>query len=100
MARIEKGTTLKQTRPDFSEMAKKWPSSHVERSRVGEFTGGIIAPGTMANLDSKGQGVPGATHVGRRVVYPCMGIVKWLEDRAERTVVRRVGLVTEEEASK
>jgi len=43
----------------------------------------------MANFDSKGIGVPGATHVGRKVIYQTTELAKWLEDRAERTIIRR-----------
>jgi len=91
MARFKEGEVRKQSRPDLSAMAKSWPSSHVERSKVGEFSGGAVAPGTLANADSKGQGPDGATHVGRRVIYSSFQLVKWLEDRAEATLLKRVG---------
>jgi hypothetical protein len=90
MAKLKKNEARKQSRPDLSAMADKWPSSHVERQKIGEFSGGTIAPGTVANFDSKGAGPPGAIHVGRRVIYPVVEFVGWLEDRAEATIIRQV----------
>ena len=90
MARFKEGEVRKQSRPDLSAMVKNWPSSHVERSKVGEFSGGAVAPGTLANLDSRGLGPEGATHIGRRVIYSSLELVKWLEDRAEGTLLKRV----------
>ena len=90
MARFKKGEVRKQSRPDLSAMARNWPSSHVERSKVAEFSGGAVAPGTLANADSKGIGPEGVTHIGRRVIYSSLELVKWLEDRAEATLLKQV----------
>jgi hypothetical protein len=36
----------------FNKMADKWPSALVARTEIGKFTGGLLSPGTMKNLDS------------------------------------------------
>ncbi len=35
---------------DLSTLANSWPSAFVARHKVGEFTGGIVTPGYLANL--------------------------------------------------
>lgn len=72
---------------DLREMADKWPSALVAREEVGHFTGGLIKPKTMANLDSRGEGPPSIT-LGRKVAYKTSAYVAWLESRA--TAVREV----------
>ena len=68
---------------DFSEMASKWPSSHVARENISAFTGGLLKPRTCANRDSMGSGISGRIRVNRKIVYPVAEVVKWLEARAE-----------------
>lgn len=63
------------------QAAERWPSSFVARSKIKEFTGGLISPGTMANHDSAGTGVPGAFRVGRQMCYPCEQLCEWLISR-------------------
>ena len=70
------------TKPDFSQMAAKWPSSHVSRDRAEDFTGGLVKPKTLANLDSKGLGPPGRIRVVRKICYPVGPFIKWLESRS------------------
>lgn len=72
-----------KTRPDFSAMAEKWPSSHVSRDKIGEFSGGVITPGYLANLDSSKKGPPEKVRCGRKIVYPVASFVRWLEARSE-----------------
>jgi hypothetical protein len=67
---------------DFSEMLDRWPSSHVARGQVSNFTGGIVNPRTLANLDSLGKGPKGRIKIGRKIAYPVSEFVKWLESRA------------------
>ncbi len=71
----------KQNQANFSEMAKKWPSTVVAREKVEILTGGIINPRTLANLDSKGEGPPGRVRVGRKIAYPVNQFIEWLESR-------------------
>lgn len=68
--------------PNLSNLAAKWPSPFVAREKIGEFTGGIISPKTMANLDSAQSGPKGRITVGRKVAYPVNELVIWLESRA------------------
>jgi len=67
---------------DLSSMAARWPSSHVAREKIGEFTGGIITPKTLANLDSAGDGPHGRITIGRKIAYPVAELISWLESRA------------------
>lgn len=68
--------------PDvFQEMAESWGSQIVARTHVERFTGGMITPKTLANLDSLGQG-PKRIKIGRKTGYPVNEFVSWLRDRA------------------
>ena len=66
----------------FNEMANKWPSAVVARTEIEKFSGGLITPKSIANLDSLGKGIEGRIHVGRKVAYPIDELVGWLRDRA------------------
>lgn len=63
----------------------------VPRTRVGELTGGAIAPQTLANLDSQGRGPAGAFLLGRKLCYRREEFVAWLEARVGGRVRGRVG---------
>lgn len=39
---------------DFKEFAKNWTAPIVARSQVKEFSGGLLHPRTMANIDCEG----------------------------------------------
>jgi hypothetical protein len=69
-------------RPDFSSLAKKWPSPFVARGDIERLTGGIMTPKYLANLDSRGMGPKGRIRVGRKVAYSVTAIIEWLERRA------------------
>lgn len=69
--------------PDLSSLAVRWPSSFVAREKVGEFSGGIITPKTMSNLDATGEGPKGRITVGRKIAYPVDELIAWLESRAK-----------------
>ena len=66
----------------FNKMANKWPSEIVARTEIEKFTGGLITPKSIANLDSLGKGVAGRMNIGRKVAYPVDTLVNWLRDRA------------------
>lgn len=55
----------------------------ISRSLVGKITGGLIAPRTMANLDSLGKGPRKRVRVGKKVAYPREAFVDWLLGRME-----------------
>jgi hypothetical protein len=63
---------------------KQWPSPYVSRDKVGEFSGGILHPRTMANLDSLGQGPKGRIRMnGKKITYPVDELINWLEARCD-----------------
>lgn len=61
-------------------LLERYPTC-VPRKLVGEATGGLIKPKTMANLDSLKQGPLGAFRMGSQVAYPTKNFVEWLESR-------------------
>ena len=65
----------------FQEMADKWPSGVVARTKLEQFSGGMITAKYAANLDSLGQGAPRIT-IGRKVGYPVASLVAWLRARS------------------
>jgi hypothetical protein len=64
-------------------LAHKWPSNIVARSEIKQFSGGLLAPGTAANNDSIGVGIPGAFRVSRKIAYPVESAIDWLIARLE-----------------
>jgi len=64
------------------KLAEKWPSTIVARSEVSKFSGGLLTPGTLANLDSQKLGPP-KFKVGRKVAYPLDELIKWIENRID-----------------
>jgi len=71
------------TKPNLSNLADSWPSPFVAREEVKRFTGGIINPKTIANLDCQGKGPEGRIRIGRKIAYPVKLFVEWLEQRSE-----------------
>jgi len=69
--------------PTFTTMAENWPSPWIARHEVRNFTGGIIDPKYLANLDCQGKGPAGRIRIGRKIAYPVDQFVQWLEDRVE-----------------
>jgi len=65
----------------LSGLAAKWPSAFVARREVGRFSGGILHPRTLANLDSLGIG-PKRIKIGKTVAYPVEDLVLWMEARS------------------
>ena len=62
----------------FNKMADKWPSALVARTEIKKFTGGLIAPATMKNLDSLGKGPKTRVLSGKKVAYDVDGLIEWL----------------------
>ena len=58
-------------------------SPFVSRQQVPIITGGLISTGTLANLDSLGEGVPGSFKIGRQKCYPVISLCDWLIKRLE-----------------
>jgi len=68
---------------DLKNLADNWKSSYVARNKIGEFTGGMVTPGTMAVLDSKGEGPEEKFLINRKICYSVASVIEWLEGRAK-----------------
>ena len=69
------------TAVSLKNMAEKWPSELVSRESVGQFTGGVLSPKSMANMDSLGEG-PESIRIGRKIAYRVDVLISWLESRS------------------
>lgn len=65
------------------ELKKTWPSAIVARKDVGKFSGGLLHPRYMSNLDSRKEGPAGKIKLGRRVAYSVDSLIEWMEARAK-----------------
>lgn len=68
----------------FEELYNTLPPIFARQS-VGKLTGGIIQPGTCANLDSLGRGVgpEGRMRIGKKIVYTREAFIAWLASRVK-----------------
>jgi len=66
----------------FEEMVNAWGSPIIPRQNVGKFTGGLLNPRTMANLDCLGLGPKNSFRVGSKVVYKTRDLADWLQERS------------------
>ena len=64
------------------------------RQSIGKLTGGIIQPGTCANLDSLGLGVEGRFLIGKKVCYSRDAFIKWLSARVKTPKSKNSGTET------
>lgn len=64
------------------DLLAKWPSAIVARTEVKAFSGGLLNPRTLANLDSLGQG-PVRLRVGRKICYRAADLAAWIEQRTK-----------------
>ena len=67
---------------DFSELANAWGSPVVAREAVSKFSGGLLNPRTMANIDSQGSG-PKMVKLGRKRGYWVDSLVEWMNSRMD-----------------
>jgi hypothetical protein len=65
---------------DFEQMASKWSKPFVKRSDVKEFSSGLIAPKTLANLAALGEGPP-YYHVSGYAVYQTTDLTDWFIEK-------------------
>ena len=65
----------------FQKMVDEWPSAIIARTEVGKYSGGLLNPKTMANIDSLGQG-PERVTVGRKVAYVAKSMGTWMRNRS------------------
>jgi hypothetical protein len=63
-------------------MVRSWGSPIVPRQSVGKFSGGLLNPRTMANLDCLGTGPQNSFRVGSKVVYRTKDLAEWLAQRS------------------
>ena len=68
---------------NFQSLADSWPSPVVARQELEKFSGGILNPKTIANLDSQGKGPAGRIRIGRKIAYTASSLCEFLEQRAE-----------------
>ncbi len=55
----------------------------IPRQETPKFICNLYSAGYLANLDSKGIGVPGAFKIGRQVCYPIESLINWLLERLD-----------------
>jgi hypothetical protein len=65
----------------IDQMAANWGSNIVARKEIGRFSGGILSPKTLANMDSKGEGPEGRFIICNQTAYPIQKIIKFMKDR-------------------
>ena len=68
-------------------LAEKWPSAIVARSEVKSFSGGVLNPGTLANLDCLGRGPAGRFKIGKKTVYSVESLVQFMSAMAEPPIL-------------
>jgi len=73
-----------QTRADLIETLRKELPTVFARAEVPNLLGGMIAAGTLANLDSAKSGPAGTFRMGRKVIYRRDPFLVWLGDRLSR----------------
>ncbi len=62
-------------------LGESWPSPIITRSELGKFSGGLLRPATVRNLDSMGQGIR-RFKVGRKTCYLVKDVIDWLQARS------------------
>lgn len=81
--RVTMNDVVKNKRVDLSGLAQKWPSVIVERTQVGQFSGGLLSPKTMRNRDSEGRGISNRFTYEGRVAYWVEDVIAYLEERSQ-----------------
>ena len=66
---------------EFKKLAQHLPPIF-SRTEVRSLFGGIISPGYLANLDSRGEGPP-SVRIGKKRAYPRDGFIEWLQARSK-----------------
>ena len=68
---------------NLDTLADNWPSPIVARSEIKNFSGGLLHPRTLANLDSLNKG-PGKIMIGNRACYSTRKLVAWMKERQHK----------------
>ena len=66
----------------LESLGTRWPSEIVARKEIGKFTGGILSARTLANMDSRGDGIPERFLLANQVAYPVSAVIAWLKERS------------------
>lgn len=64
-----------------AKFVKNWNSPIVLRGHVNKFSGGLLNPRTLANLDSLGKGPKKRIIYSNKIAYPTEVLASWLEER-------------------
>ena len=70
----------------FDRLAQSWGSTLVARHEVARFSGGVLHPRTMANVDSLGLGPDGMIRIGKKVAYDKALLVEWMRGRSKSSM--------------
>lgn len=68
----------------IDKLKESWGHPVIPRSLVGEATGHLVSPKSLANVDSMGRGPEGRFLVNGKVVYPTESLIDWLKQRIEK----------------
>lgn len=68
----------------YDKLEAAWPAPIVARREVTRFSGGVLNPRSMANLDSLGEGPPKLKLGEKMVAYPTKELVEWMRNRATK----------------
>ena len=68
----------------FILLKRSWPSTLVARSEVGRFSGGVVSPHYIANMDCRGLGPVERIRIGRKIAYPVESLVDWLKKKSTK----------------
>ena len=66
------------------DLKKSWPSPIVERQQLAKFSGGLLHPKTISNLDSRGCGISGKMRCGRKVYYNVDAVLAFIKSRPKK----------------
>ena len=66
----------------LDDLKEKTKSTFVARKKAPELAGYAISAGTLANLDSAGEGVEGMFYMSKTVCYPIDSFIDFLKKRA------------------
>ncbi len=65
----------------LQNLKDNWPSPIVARNQLAVFSGGLLNPKTIRNLDSMNKGIPGKLRLNRKVFYPVDNVIQWMESQ-------------------
>lgn len=84
------GRVLTETEQEFVQTLVSQLPPIIARKEVKTYLGGIIAPQTLSNADSSGEGPPVAYKIGRSVVYNTEQLVLWIVERFGVSRIKKV----------